>query len=201
MSRSSEYRGGLTQEQFLFYESRIVARFLEESLSKDEILAKIKSDNLFQYPTERKVNDITYACIRRLETLDSLQLISELAHGDVEIAKQINLYSMMRYNKLVWDFMVTVIGEKYRTQDFEFTNQDMNVFFMGLQEQNDDIASWSESTITKIKQVLRKSLVECGFLDTTKSTTLNPVFLYDELMQGMRNNDDSAAFVAFNYFE
>ena len=63
---------------------------------------------------------------------------------------------MMRYNKLVWDFMLTVIGEKYRTQDFDFTNQDMNVFFMGLQEQNDDIASWSESTITKIKQVLRK---------------------------------------------
>lgn len=201
MGRSNEYNGSLTREQFLFYEMRVVAKLINQNLSRDEIKSKIKDENLFQFPTERMINSIANACIKRIDALELKSLVSELADGNVEIAKQINLYSMMRYNKLVWDFMVAVIGEKFRTQDFEFTNQDMNVFFMGLQEQNDDIASWSESTINKIKQVLRKTLVECGYLDTTKSTTLNTVFLYDELMQGMRDNDDSVAFSAFNYFE
>ena len=86
-----------------------------------------------------------------------------------KFAKQINLYAMMKYNRIVWDFMTTVIAEKYRTQDLTFSKKDMNLFFYRLQEQNDAVASWSDQTINKIKQVLVKSLVECGYVDSTKS--------------------------------
>ena len=117
-----------------------------------------------------------------------------------EIAKQINLYAMMRYNRIVWDFMVGVIGEKFRSQDFEFSRKDLNVFFSHLQEQNDDIAGWSESTVNKIKQVLTKILVEVEILDTFKSTRLNPLFLCEELEEGIRRNNDLEALAAFNCF-
>ena len=73
-------------------------------------------------------------------------------------------------------------------------------FFSHLQEQNDDIAGWSESTINKIKQVLTKILVEVEILDTFKSTRLNPLFLCDELEEGIRRNKDLEALAAFNCF-
>jgi hypothetical protein len=76
----------------------------------------------------------------------------------------------------------------------------MSAFMFQLQEQNEDIATWSDSTIQKIKQVLTKSLVECGYLDNTKSEVLNSVYLYPELEEEIISNNDIAALPAFNYF-
>jgi hypothetical protein len=76
----------------------------------------------------------------------------------------------------------------------------MSAFMFQLQEQNEDVATWSDSTIQKIKQVLTKSLVECGYLDNTKSEVLNPVYLYPELEEEIVSSNDIAALPAFNYF-
>lgn len=107
---------------------------------------------------------------------------------------------MMRYNRLVWEFMISVIGEKYRNQDFSYGRCDMNAFFTRLQGQNDDVASWSEQTVNKIKSVLVKSLVETGYLDSFRSEVLNPIFLSEELERGIRANGDYEALPAFNCF-
>lgn len=200
MERCEIYKGGLTREQFLFYEIRVVAKLICEGCSKDEATERIIQDNLFQFPTERMISSITKTCFDRLDTLNSTSLIESLAHANIEDAKLVNLYAMMRTNKIVWDFMVTVIGEKYRTQDLSFAQSDLNLFMMRLQEQNDDVASWSDSTIGKIKQVLRKSLIEAGYLDSVKSTTLNPVLADYELIDGIKSNGDVEALSAFNYF-
>lgn len=194
------YNGGLTREQFLLYEIRVVARLQLQGLSREEIVEKLKSENLFQFPTERMITNIAGACFKRLDALSSPMLVEELASGPMDIAKQINLYAMMRYNRIMWDFMVTVIGEKFRTRDFSFLPADMNLFFLGLQEQDDTVAGWSDSTIGKIKQVLRKALVECDYLDSVKATALNPVCPYDELVTGIQSNGDTEALIAFNYF-
>lgn len=194
------YNGGLTREQFLFYEIKVVAKLLVDGMNIDDAILKIKNENLFQFPTERMVVNIANACYRRLQALDSEKLIYVLATYSVDVAKQVNLYAMMKQNRIVWDFMVTVIGEKYRTQDFSFTKKDMSAFMFQLQEQNEDVATWSDSTIQKIKQVLTKSLVECGYLDNTKSEVLNPVYLYPELEEEIISNNDIAALPAFNYF-
>lgn len=201
MSRSNEYNGGLTREQFLFYEMRIVAKLINSGDSRESIKKNVIENNLFQFPTERMINTILQGCFRRIDALESEDLIYHLAESNIEIAKMINLYAMMRQNAIVWDFMVTVIGEKYRTQNFEFNQSDLNLFYMRLSEQNDSIGSWSESTGQKIKQVLKKSLVECGYLDTNKSTKLNPVYAFDELVDGVKANGDFDALAAFNYFE
>ena len=194
------YNGGLTREQFLFYEIKVVAKLLVEGMNIDDAILKIKNENLFQFPTERMVVNIANVCYRRLQALDSEKMIYVLATSSMDVAKQVNLYAMMKQNRIVWDFMVTVIGEKYRTQDFSFTKKDMSAFMFQLQEQNEDVATWSDSTIQKIKQVLTKSLVECGYLDNTKSEVLNLVYLYPELEEEIISNNDIAALPAFNYF-
>lgn len=195
-----EYNGGLTREQFLFFEIRVVASLLTQGLSREEIIEKVKEENLFQFPTERMVSSIANACFRRIDALESDALVYHLANATADVAKQINLYAMMKYNRIVWDFMTTVIGEKYRTQEFEFTRKDLNVFFFQLQEQNDAVASWSDGTIKKIKQVLTRCLVECEFLDSANATQLNTVSIVPELEDEIRANNDTAALAAFNCF-
>lgn len=194
------YNGGLTREQFLFYEMRIVANLVNQGLSRDEIAKKIYDENLFQFPTERAINLITRCCFRRLDALESDVLIEQLATASIDVAKQITLYAMMKQNRIVWDFMITVIAEKYRTQDFSFSKKDLNLFFLRLQEQNDDIAKWTDGTINKIKQVLLKTLVECEYLDSTKSENLNLIYIVPELEDEIKANNDIAALAAFNCF-
>lgn len=197
---TAQYNGGLTREQFLFFEIRIVASLLDRGLSREEILKKIKDENLFQFPTERMISSIAGACFRRIDALNSETLLYHLANAPADVARQINLYAMMRYNGIVRDFMITVIGEKYRTQDFDFSKKDLNAFFFRLQEQNDSVASWSDGTIDKIKQVLKKSLVECGYLDTVKSIRLNNITIEPELEDEIRSVGDFASLPAFNCF-
>ena len=194
------YNGGLTREQFLFYEMRIVANLVNQGLSRDEIAKKIYDENLFQFPTERAIDLITRCCFRRLDALESDVLIEQLATASIDVAKQITLYAMMKQNRIVWDFMITVIAEKYRTQDFSFSKKDLNLFFLRLQEQNDDIATWTDGTINKIKQVLLKTLVECEYLDSTKSENLNLIYIVPELEDEIKANNDIAALAAFNCF-
>ena len=119
-----DYNGGLTREQFLFYEIRTVATLLQQGLSRDEILEKIKQENLFQFPTERMISSIANTCFKRIDALESETLVYHLANSPADVAKQINLYAMMKYNRIVWDFMTTVIAEKFRTQEFDFSKPD-----------------------------------------------------------------------------
>ncbi len=196
----STYGGGLTREQFLFYELRIMASLISQGYTKETAIAKIREENLFQFPTERMITSIANTCLQRLNALESDALVYHLANATADVAKQINLYAMMKHNAIVWDFMTTVIGEKFRTQEFEFSRKDLNLFFFRLQEQNDTVATWSEGTISKIKQVLTKCLVECEFLDNARSTQLNPVSIAPELEDEIRINNDLAALAAFNCF-
>ena len=194
------YNGCLTAEQFLFYEMRIVSKQYLENKSVENIIEYVKRDNLFQYPTERMINRLTRACYKRLAALGNNKLVYEVANAPVEVAKQINLYAMMRYNRLIREFMEGIVGEKYRQQDFSYTKKDINMFFSRLQEQNDDVAAWSDQTIMKLKQVLTKCLIETEMLDSVRDTTLNPIFISIELETGIRENNDLTALAAFNCF-
>ena len=68
------------------------------------------------------------------------------------------------------------------------------------QEQDEVVASWSDTTITKLKQILARVLVENEYLDSTKATKLNPVWLNSTLENAIKDNGDDAALAAFNYF-
>lgn len=198
IDNSSPYKASLTREQFLFYEMRTTAKLMSESLKEEKIIERIVDENLFQYPTERSIKGMAKACISRLKLMNDDSLVEAIATQPTNIAKQICLYALMRYNGLVWDFMLTVVGEKYRLKDTTFGKIDLNVFFMRLQEQNDAVSTWSDSTITKLKQVLTKVLVDNEYLDSTKADHLNLVWLNPILENAIRSNGDAAALPAFN---
>lgn len=198
---NSKYNGGLTREQFLFYEIRVLAGLLNDGLNEEEAIQRITDENLFQFPTERMLRSIAKTCLSRIYALDNASLAAELATEPFDVAKQINLYAIMRQNRIVWDFMINVIGEKYRMQDLEYEKKDLNIFFTELGEEVEAVASWSDATLKKIKQVLTKFLVECEYLDNARSNQLNPVCLSPELESGIRANGDTEAFAAFNFFE
>ena len=178
----------------------ITAQLLNEGWSESDTVKKIIEDNLFQYPTEKSLKEITRTCLSRFRIFDDNRVAEIIATGNVQSAKQACLFAMMEQNRLVWDFMVGVIGEKYKTRDYHFSMTDINSFFTRLQEQNDDIASWSEASIKKCKQVLMRLLLENEYLENRKATQLNSIYL-DSYFKNIVSDIDSVALCAFNSFE
>ena len=195
---SSPYSAVITREQFLFYEMRTTAKLVAEGLNDEQVADWITSDNLFQYPTEKSVRRMALTCLRRLKALDDPKLVAAIASQPSDVSKQICLYAMMKQYRLVWDFMITVVGAKYENRDMSFSRMDFNVFMMCLQEQDDWVASWSDSTVTKVKQVLARILVDNEYLDSTTADHLNPVLIYPILEDAIRSSGDTKALTAFN---
>lgn len=200
MDSTYPYIASLTREPFLFYEMRTTAKLICEGLEDAEVVSRIAEENLFQYPTEKTISRIARACIKRLRAMEDESLIQAISIQPTDVAKQICLYAMMKQSRLVWEFMITVIGEKYRLRDSSFGKIDLNTYFMRLQEQDDTVATWSDNTIMKLKQVLARVLVETEYLDNLKSDHLNPVWLQPILENAIRSNGDLAALPAFNCF-
>ncbi len=195
-----KYSGGLTREQFMFNEMRITARLLAEGLSDQEVLERVYSENLFQYPTEKEIKSKCKACLKRLAYLKEMpELMEALTNGTVSEAKQAALIAMMLQSRLLAEFMITVIGEKYRSLDMTITKKDMNIFFSNLAQQDDDVAGWSEKTVDRIKAVIRNCLKETEYIPPDPgSETLLPVCMSEELVQVLKDAGFSSWLPAFN---
>ena len=140
MDTNTPYIASLTREPFMYYEMTITAKLLLEGLDEDEVIEKIFKENLYQYPTERSLKTRARACIKRLKGLEDEELLSWIVNRPLDISRQVCFYAFMKSSRLIWEFMITVIGEKYRTKNFTYSRMDLNVFFTRLQEQNETVA-------------------------------------------------------------
>lgn len=187
----------ITREQFLLREMQIACQLHESGLSNDEVIAKIKSENLIQYPTERMVGNIARVCCKRIDAVDDEAIIRIIASGMPEAAAQANLYAMMCAYPLVRNFMVEVVARKFQELDYTLGSMEMSAYMTSLQVEYENMANLADSTIGKIKQVLRKCLVECGMLANARSEELIPIFLDFDVREAIEAKGDAEALRAF----
>lgn len=194
------YTSSLTSETLRFREMRIVAKLILAGKSDREIRGEVISENLFQFKAgssyTQKVLRLT---LKRLHALESRELIAAVAEASCESAKQICLYSMMLTNKVMLDFMLCVIAEKYRTFDRQF-NGDAEKFLNRISQQSPQPINWSTLTIRAMAKSMRNALCEAGILDR-KSKTLQPILIPAVLRQTIIERGNRAILTAFNDFE
>ena len=94
--------------------------------------------------------------------------------------------------------MVTVVGEKFRQHNPNFSRGDVNIFFLQLAEQNEQVAAWSNSTIGKIGSVLMNILVQNEYLANARAKELQPVSLASQVAAVIKRNHDDWMLPAFN---
>ena len=198
MIAANSYSASLTREQFLFSETRIVAQLMDKGLDEAAIYEKIAAENLFQLPTEKSVRSLIRPCERRLKGLENDEAVHIIATQMAQTARQLCLYAMMRDSRLVAEFMVTVVGEKYRQHNPNFSRGDVNIFFLQLAEQNEQVAAWSNSTVGKLGSVLMNILVQNEYLANARAKELQPVSLASQVAAVIKRNHDEWMLPAFN---
>lgn len=188
----------ITREQFLMREMRLACQLRLEGLTDEEIVARIKDENLIQYPTERMVGNIAQVCVKRMNAVDSEEIVRIIATGSPEASAQANLYAMMCTYPLVRDFMVNEVGRRYAEFDYALGSMEMNAYITRIQVEYPNIAELSDATLKKIKQVLRKCLIECGMLASARATRLDTSILDFDVQNAIQAKGDHEALSAFD---
>jgi hypothetical protein len=191
MTKELEYSANLTGVSFLLHELKQVLKLKKKGLSDDDIKKKIIKDNIFEYKVTSSLKRIVPTIIRRANVLDeSLQDL--ILSSPLEIGKIINLYAIMKTDRLFFEFMNEVIREKLNANNYLLEKKDLNVFFIEKAEQDEKLGKWSELTVNKLKQVYLKILYEAGFVRDKKSCDLNRLLFDDEIKRQITFIGDTA---------
>ncbi|GCF70080.1 TPA: DUF1819 family protein [Bacillus luti] len=180
MVKGLEYSAALTGASFLLYELKQVLKLKKQGLSDAEIKKKVVEDNIFEYRTTSSLKRSLPSVIRRANVIDD-NLHELLLESPLEVSKIINLYAIMKTDRLFFEFMKEVIQEKLEANNYLLEKKDLNVFFLSKTEQDEKVAKWTELTINKLKQVYIKLLLEAGLLRDKKSGELNRLLIDEEL--------------------
>lgn len=190
MASELQYTSALTGAAFMFYEFKQVAILKEAGLSDTEIRKKVIDENLFQHEKISSLKRGLPYVLRRVNALDDT-LRTMVIEDSKEVGKVINLYAIMKTNRLFYEFMEEVIYEKMQMNNYNLEKKDLNAFFTMKTEQNENIAVWTEATINKLKHVHSKILIDVGMLKSMKSGELNRIILDERVKNHLTHIGDN----------
>ncbi|ALS23768.1 DUF1819 family protein [Paenibacillus naphthalenovorans] len=191
MTTELEYSATLTGASFLFYEFKQVVSLKIQGLGDSEIRERVLAENLFQYSVKASMTRSLPSVLRRVGVLDDT-LRSMVLEESMETGKIINLYAIMKTDRLFFEFMNEVIREKLETDNYLFEKKDLNLYFTSKAEQDAGVAGWTEQTVNKLKQVFVKILYEAGILKDKKTGELNRLLIDEQLKRHFINIGDIA---------
>lgn len=158
-----EYSAGMVSSLFWLSETRKTAQLLKDGNDVNAIRVLAQTENIYQVKNEIRARKMANVIIKRLHSLpvDCLELI---VTADIATAKLIILISIMKTDRLFFEFihqvyrLAILLGEKI------ITDRAINGFFDEKKQQNETVAAWTEITTKKLKQQYIKNLLEAGVI-------------------------------------
>jgi len=189
MESDNKYTTTLNGAQFLLYEFSQIVKLKEQGLTDEEIKEKVIDENILQQEKVSSLKRRLRYLLPRVNVLDET-LRCFVIHESIDISKVINFYSILKTDRLFYEFMNEVIKEKFKSNNYNLEKKDLNAFFTYKAEQNDTLKSWSDSTIQRLKQVYMRMLEEMGILTDRKTGELKRLIIDDQLKSHLRSIGD-----------
>lgn len=180
MARKLKYTSNIKDMGLLAKELMHACELSAQGMSFDEIVADSEENNIFQVNTERRRRELAACVIKRMKYLDE-RTIQEVAQGTISLASIISVYSILKTNPLMFDFMNEVYKEKAELMINRITDADINQFMDCKAQEIEIVANWKEDNREKVKGAIRNILVEAGLLRDMGSfyMILTPVLTND----------------------
>lgn len=180
MENTKEYSAKLTGESFLLFEFKTIAKLKKDGFSDKDIRKKVLEENLFQYKYKSSISRRLTPLIQRINIIDET-LINMLIEDPLESGAIINLYAIMKNDRLFFEFMNEVVREKIEYKYDFIEKKDINMFFIEKSEQSYLVSGWSDQTIAKLKQVIFKILSEVGIIKDIKTGKISRLLIPNEV--------------------
>lgn len=162
-----EYKSTIKSRPYLYKETKKASSLINRGLSVEEIKEKSLEDNIFQLESEARKKEVASIITARLKNLDE-HIIYSIENSNVETSKILVLYAILKTDRLFYEFINEVYKEKILLKDLFIRDKDFGMFFQNKREQSEKVASWSEYTFKKLKQVYIRILFESGLIVNQK---------------------------------
>jgi hypothetical protein len=175
-----KYNAGLMSQSFWFIEFKKIVDLYNNGADFDEIKRQCIDENLFGAINPNRERRMCGYLLTRLRSMDD-KLVSLFATADIATQKLINLITIMNTNRLFFEFVYEVYRNKLIVGENSIDLKDGNIFFAQKESQNEDLASWSESTKKKLRTLFLNLLIEADLVrwtdDKKKNRIINRVFV------------------------
>ena len=162
-----EYKSTIKSRPYLYKETKKTVTLVNKGISLEEIRNKSLEDNIFQLESETRKREVASTIINRLKSTDKF-IMEKIEDSNVETSKILVLYTIMKTDRLFFEFMNEVYREKILLKDLFIRDKDFYIFFQNKREQSERVASWKEYTFKKLKQVYIRILFESGLIVNQK---------------------------------
>ncbi|MDO9493333.1 DUF1819 family protein [Acetobacterium sp.] len=158
-----EYSAGMVSSLFWLSETRKTAQLLMAGNDVNAIRVLAQIENIYQVKNETRARKMANVIIKRLHSLpvDCLEFI---VTGDIATVKLIILISIMKTDRLFFEFVHQVYRPAILLGETVITDRAINSFFDEKKQQNETVAAWTEKTTKKLKQQYIKNLLEAGVI-------------------------------------
>ena len=162
-----DYKSTIKSRPYLYKETKKAARLINSGLGVEDIKTKSIEDNIFLLESETRKKEVASIISARLKDLDKY-IIDKIENSNIETSKVLVLYAIVKTDRLFFEFINEVYKEKILLKDLYIRDKDFGIFFQNKREQSEKIASWSEYTFKKLKQVYIRILFESGLISNQK---------------------------------
>ena len=162
-----EYKSTIKSRPYLYKETKKAVSLINKGLDVDGIKGNSLEDNIFQLESESRKKEVASIITSRIKVLDSY-ILNKIENSNIETSKILVLYAIAKTDRLFFEFLNEVYKEKIVLKDFYIRDKDFSVFFQSKKEQSEKVASWSEYTFKKLKQVYIRILFESGLIGNQK---------------------------------
>ena len=187
-----EYSAGLMSQSFWFLEFKKAVKLRNEGLSYDEIKKKCVEENLFGAAKEYRALRMAGYIITRIKAMDDT-LVELFCSSDLATQKLINLITILRTDRLFFEFVYEVYREKVILGVDCMEDVDVNVFFTRKETQSELIAGWKDTTKRKLRNIYMNFMTDANLLTVIeKKKTITPPILDVALERYLKALDEEA---------
>lgn len=158
-----KYSSQIKDMGLLSKEMKIACQEYKNTNDLGAIIQNSISNNIFMVNTERRRKELAYKIVARMAALDDF-LLYAIANEPYNISALLSLYALMKTDRLVFEFMNEVIKDKIELMNYRLTDIELNQFMLCKAQQSDIIAKWKDENKAKVKNSLRKVLIDAGVL-------------------------------------
>ena len=153
-------------------------------------LHAIEVDNILQKKTPATARRQATLIRKRLMTLDAAAWTA-ISSRESEVANQLLLAAAVKHSQLLGDFMRKVYAARQRRLEPTLGTTDWPDFLAECAHHDPAVATWSESTRTKLREVIVRILVEAKYLENSRSMKLTPQSLHPEVRRYLHDRQET----------
>jgi hypothetical protein len=183
------YRADITAGSLKVPESRVIADLLLRGVDGKDWDKAVLDQNVLQARTTETARRLARLIQARLTLMDA-GLWRLVRDGAGDTATHAVLAAAVKHSLLLGDFLDLVVREQYRIFATTVSDKLWGQYLDDCRGRDPDMPVWNESTRKRLRSSVFQILAQAGYIDNTKSKTLQTVHIASQVIDYLEKHDE-----------